>query len=142
MRPAWRCSPFDVIYRNEEAGDDVLADAISNRGGNVILARDPKIGPAHNGVYTTSDTSSLSAVLENTNHAEGQVHLDKDPADGVSRSLPLVVSSEDDSEFIPALSVLAVMMQRGINPSQFIVRPDGIQMGNRFIPTGDAKSMR
>ena len=36
---------------------------------------------------------------------------------------------------------LAVMMQRGINPSQFIVRPDGVQIGNRFMPTGDAKSM-
>ena len=34
-------------------------DAI-DRAGNVILARDPTIGPARDGVYTTSDMSSLS----------------------------------------------------------------------------------
>jgi adenylate cyclase len=131
---------FDVIYRTEQDGDDVLAAAI-DRAGNVILAREPTIGPTRDGVYTNTEMSALSPALEQTNHAEGQVHLNKDPSDGISRSVPLVVSSVDDTEFVPALSVLAVMMDRGINPSQFVVRPDGVQMGNRFVPTGAAKSM-
>jgi adenylate cyclase len=132
---------FDVIYRTEQPGDDVFAEAI-NRAGNVILAREPTIGRTRDGVYTSKEMSTMSPVLEASNHAEGQVHLNKDPADGVSRSVPLVVSSDDDTEFVPALSVLAVMMDRGISPSQFIVRPDGVQMGNRFVPTEDAKSLR
>jgi len=135
-----RVIAFDVIYRTQQPGDDAFADAI-NRAGNVILSREPTIGPARDGVYTTSDMSGLSPVLEATNHAEGQVHLNKDPSDGISRSVPLVVSNPDNSEFVPALSVLAVMMDRGVNPSQFIVRPDGVQVGNRFVPTGAAKSM-
>jgi CHASE2 domain-containing sensor protein len=131
---------FDVIYRTEQPGDDVLEDAV-NRAGNVILAREPTIGPTRDGVYTNTEMSKLSPPLEQSNHAEGQVHLNKDPSDGISRSVPLVVSSEDNAAFVPALSILAVMMDRGISPSQFIVRPDGVQMGNRFVPTGDAKSM-
>ncbi len=131
---------FDVIYRNEGDGDDAMRDAI-NRAGNVILAREPTIAPARDGVYTTSDMSKLSPVLEAANHAEGQVHLNKDPSDGISRSVPLVVSSVDGREFVPALAVMAVMLDRGISPGQFIVRPDGVQMGDRFVPTGDAKSM-
>jgi adenylate cyclase len=132
---------FDVIYRTEQPGDDVFADAI-NRAGNVILAREPTIGPTRDGVYTDKETSKMSPVLEASNHAEGQVHLNKDPSDGISRGVPLVVSSEDNTRFVPALSILAVMMDRGISPSQFIVRPDGVQMGNRFVPTEAAKSMR
>jgi len=69
------------------------------------------------------------------------VHLNKDPSDGVSRSVPLVVSTPDDEAFVPALSVAAVMKYRGLDPSQFIVRPHGLQIGNRFVPTDDAKSM-
>ena len=135
-----RVIAFDVIYRTEQPGDDALADAI-NRAGNVILAREPTIGPAHDGVYTSTDMSALAPALVETNHAEGHVQLSKDPGDGVSRRVPLVVSSINNSNFVPALSVLAVMLDRGVSPSQFIVRPDGVQIGNRFIPTGDAKSM-
>ena len=136
-----RVIAFDVIYRTEQPGDDVFAAAI-NRAGNVILAREPTIGPARDGVYTSTSMSTLSPVLAATNHAEGQVHLNKDPSDGISRGVPLVVSSEDDTEFVPAISVLSVMMDRGINPSQFIVRPNGVQVGNRFVPTEAAKTMR
>ena len=69
------------------------------------------------------------------------MHLNKDPSDGISRSVPLVVSEPDNGPFVPALSVAAVMMYRGLDPSQFIVRPNGVQIGDRFVPTDDAKSM-
>ena len=32
-------------------------------------------------------------------------------------------------------------MYRGFDPSQVIVRPDGVQIGNRFVPTDDTKAM-
>ncbi|MET0420902.1 MAG: adenylate/guanylate cyclase domain-containing protein [Acidimicrobiia bacterium] len=131
---------FDVIYRTEQPGDDELAAAI-NRAGNVILAREPTIGPTKDGVYTSKAISGLSPVLEQSNSVDGQVLLNKDPSDGISRSVPLVVSNTDDTEFVPALSVMAVMMARGVSPSQFVVRKNGIQMGDRFVPTGDAKSL-
>ena len=32
-------------------------------------------------------------------------------------------------------------MYRGLDPSQVIVRPDGVQIGDRFVPTDDSKAM-
>lgn len=135
---------FDVIYRNasKNVADDIAMREAIDRAGNVILARDPTIGPAKAGVYTTTDLSPIAPDIATTTGATaGQVHLNKDPSDGISRSLPLVVSEPHDGPFIPALSLAAVMMYRGINPSQFIVRPGGVQIGDRLVPTGDAKSM-
>jgi adenylate cyclase len=32
-------------------------------------------------------------------------------------------------------------MYRGLDPRQFVVRPDGVQIGDRLVPTSEAKSM-
>ena len=139
-----RVIAFDVIYRTPSTtpeADIALRDAI-DRAGNVILALEPAIGPVSDGVYTSKDISDIAPDIKTaTGYAVGQVHLFKDPADGVSRSVPLVVSAPDDGPFVPALSIAAVMMYRGMDPSQVIVRPDGVQIGNRFVPTDDAKAM-
>jgi adenylate cyclase len=137
---------FDVIYRNNTvndlAGNDAaLRDAI-NRAGNVILAQEPTIGPAKHGIYTSTEFSPIAPVIaETTGATVGQVHLNKDPSDGVSRSVPLIVSEPDDGPFAPALSLAAVMAYRGIPSSQFIARPNGVQIGDRLVPTDEAKSM-
>ncbi len=137
---------FDVIYRNNTPNDTTgkdaaLRDAI-NRAGNVILAQEPTIGPPKDGVYTSTEFSPIAPVIaETTGATVGQVHLNKDPSDGVSRSVPLLVSEPDDGPFVPALSLAAVMAYRGVPSSQFIARPKGVQIGDRFVPTDDAKSM-
>jgi adenylate cyclase len=136
-----RVIAFDVIYRESKPGDDAIRDAI-DRAGNVVLAREPTIGPAKDGIYTTTDMSPIASDIADTTGATvGQVHLNKDPSDGISRSVPLVVSSPDDTEFVPALAIAAVMRYRGLAPNDYVVRPDGLQIGDRFIPTRDAKSM-
>ena len=71
-------------------------------------------------------------IAQTTGATIGQVHLNKDPADGISRSVPLVVSTPDNVAFLPALSVAAVMKYRGLDPSQFIVRPNGL-FGERRV---------
>jgi adenylate cyclase len=136
-----RVIAFDVIYRSPTEEDAAMRDAI-DRAGNVILSQEPTIGPAVDGVYTTTDMSEIAPdIASATGYTIGQVHLNKDPSDGISRSVPLVVSEPDNGPFVPALAIAAVMMYRGIDPSQYIVRPDGVQIGDRFVPTGDAKSM-
>src|SRR5262249_6522957 len=126
-----RVIAFDVIYRTpsqDPAADAAMRDAIE-RAGNVILAKEPTIGPAQGGIYTTTDLSPIAADIDPSNSFDlGQVHLNKDPSDGISRSVPLVVSEPDNGAFLPALSLRAVMMYRGIDPSQFIVRPQGVQI--------------
>src|SRR5207249_2749474 len=62
-----------------------------------------------------------------------------DPSDGVNRSVPLVVEMADGT-FVPSLSLAVMMRYRGVNGPP-IVRPDGVQIGDRFVPTLGAKSM-
>jgi adenylate cyclase len=139
-----RVIAFDVIYRNPSPTpepDLAMHEAI-DRAGNVILAREPVIGPVVDGVYTSKDMSNIAPDIEPpSGYPVGQVHLFKDPADGVSRSVPLVVSDSHNGAFVPALSIAAVMMYRGFDPSQVIVRPNGVQIGDRFVPTDDSKAM-
>jgi adenylate cyclase len=139
-----RVIAFDVIYRNPSTTpepDIALRDSI-DAAGNVILAREPEIGPVEGGVYTSKSMSDIAPDIRSaTGYAVGQVHLFKDPADGVSREVPLVVSEPENGPFVPALSIAAVMMYRGIDPSQVIVRPNGVQIGDRLVPTNDAKAM-
>jgi len=139
-----RVIAFDVIYRNPSTTPDpdiALRDAI-DRANDVVLAREPEIGPVVDGVYTSKEMSDIAPEIRSaTGYAVGQVHLFKDPADGVSRSVPLVVSEPHNGAFVPALSIAAVMMYRGIDPSQVIVRPNGVQIGNRLVPTDDSKAM-
>ena len=94
-----RAIVFDVIYRNPAPNDEVqkdeaLRDAI-NRAGNVILAREPTIGPARTGVDHRELSPTAPVIAETTGATAGQVHLNKDPSDGVSRSVPLVVSDPE-----------------------------------------------
>ncbi len=135
-----------MIYRSEKdqdevTGDVAIRDAI-DRAGNVVLAREPTIGPIADGVYTSTAVSAIAPGIEvATGYTDGQVHLNKDPSDGISRSVPLVVAEPDNGPFMPALSIAAVLMYRGIDPNQVIVRPNGVQIGDRFVPTDEAKSM-
>jgi adenylate cyclase len=93
-------------------------------------------------VYSSKEMSEIAPDIRSaTGYAPGQVHLFKDPADGISRSVPLVVSEPDRGPFVPALSLAAVMMYRGLDPNQVIVRPDGVQAGDRFVPTDKSKAM-
>jgi adenylate cyclase len=139
-----RVIAFDVIYRNPSTTpepDIALRDAI-DRDGHVVLAREPEIGPVVDGVYTSKEMSAIAPdIAAATGYSVGQVHLFKDPADGVSRSVPLVVSEPDNGPFVPALSIAAVMMYRGIDPNQIIVRPNGVQIGDRLVPTDNNKGM-
>src|SRR5215470_7066723 len=92
---------FDILYQQDREGDDAMGAAIA-RAGNVILATEPTIGPAKDGVYTTTNLSPIAADLgDPSGYAQGQVNLSKDPSDGISRSLPLVVAEPKDGPFVP-----------------------------------------
>ena len=65
----------------------------------------------------------------------GFANITPDPADGVTRSLPLVV--EDPSgELLPALSLAALRTVEQLDGA-LIVRPDGVEIAGRFVPAAD-----
>lgn len=132
-----RAIVLDFIYGTPKDGDAAMQAAMG-RDGNVVLAQAPVIGPAQDGVYTAEHITGIAPDL-GRDYTVGHAYLSKDPSDGISRSVPLVVAGPDGT-FIPALSVAAVMRYRGID-GPVTVRPNGVQVGDRFVPAGAAKSM-
>jgi adenylate cyclase len=133
---------FDVTYSQESqeqvAPDALLARAITNAG-NVVLAVKGTSGKQDNGVVRLDNESGFAAGLRDADFTVGHAQTNQDPTDGVNRSLPLVVEAADGT-FVPALSLAAVMRYRGITEPP-IVRPDGVQIGDRFVPAIGAKSL-
>ena len=126
---------FDVTYSQENqeqvAPDAILAKSITNAG-NVVLAVKGTSGKQDHGVVKLDNVSGLAAGLQGADFTVGHAQTNQDPTDGVNRSLPLVVESADGT-FIPSLSLAAVMRYRGIKGPP-IVRPDGVQIGDRSCP--------
>ncbi len=81
---------------------------------------------------------TLPAEDLGSGYALAHAQANADPSDGVNRSVPLVIDA--DGQFLPALSLEAVKLYRGAQ-GPVIVRPNGVQIGNRLVPTGGAKSM-
>src|SRR4051794_4434134 len=65
---------------------------------------------------------------------------DDPDAQGIVRTLPLAAEMPD-GRFVPSLSLAAVLAYRGAQP-QVILRPGGVQAGNRVVPTGDGTRLR
>ena len=75
--------------------------------------------------------------------AEGvvaQVNVFPDPADGVVRTLPLVVEDANGTP-IPALSLAALQAYEG-DTSPVTLQPKGVQAAGRFIPTEATHDLR
>jgi adenylate cyclase len=137
---------FDVVFatpspEGEEGNDVVFADSIA-RAGNVVLGESITEGqtPDNGPPVAKSDgaTRVFAPFLEAAGGNIGHVQVTQDPADGVVRRIPLAYDIE--GTFVPSLSAAAVATARG-QSSQPVVRPDGVQIGNRFVPTDRSTNM-
>ncbi len=136
---------FDFTFSGPDAsteegrvGDELFAAAIENAG-NVVLGEGvtnavtpddgPPIARSSTGVY--GEFGKRAAAI-------GHVQVTQDPADGVVRRVPMAFDIE--GLFVPALSAAAVAGLRGetVIPT---IRPDGVQIGSRFVPTDEATNM-
>jgi adenylate cyclase len=135
-----RVIAFDVIYATDKPGDDALSAAVTNAG-NVVLGTEATLSPSKSGGAPVVKSSSGIAddLVRSSGYTVGHVQVNADPSDAINRSVPLVVEMPDGT-FLPALSLAAVMRYRGVD-GPVIVRPNGVQIGDRFVPALGAKSM-
>jgi adenylate cyclase len=133
---------FDLVFSQRSlsaADDDAFTTAIRNAG-NVVLGDGitkfqrqggdlPPLALEQTGVY---------APFADAASGIGHVQVNQDPADGVVRSVLLAFDTKQHV-FMPALALAAVMRARGVD--NLILRPNGVQIGDRFIPTGKATAM-
>ena len=132
---------YDIIFSSETedqvAPDELLAAAI-NAAGNVVLGAQAELRSAKPAPRVVSISSYAKGLLD-AQFVPGHVQVNADSGDAVNRSVPLIVEMPD-GQFLPSLSLASVMLFRDVN-GPVTVRPDGVQIGNRFVPTDDDHSM-
>ncbi len=136
-----RVAVWDVLFSPAREFDDQLATAIAGLP-SVVLAAISESSPSPSDP-TLFDVDTFEApvplLADQPSVTLGVTEVKADRADGVVRSLPLVV--DRDGTLVPALSVAALRALAG-EGGPLIIRPDGIQVAGRFIPTEGRHALR
>lgn len=123
---------LDFVYSPPTSQDPALAAAIAGAGDVVVASAAELERPAGASQLRARSLTPPAPAIAEAADAIGHVSVTADPADGVVRTLPLVVSAR--GEVIPSLSLAALMRLEGVG-SALTVRPGGVQVGGRFVPT-------
>lgn len=133
---------WDVVFSGAKDEDAEFAAALE-------VMRAPILAATYKSTHPSTDDDILDVkpaqgpeqiFVESGNTTVAHANVTNDASDGVIRSLNLVY--DDGRNFIPALSLAA--FQEFIGESGPITRisPDGVQIGDRFIPTERKHSLR
>lgn len=128
---------YDVTFSEPRTGDARLAAALAERP-DVVLAANAifqgRIEDPPRPVSIDLPIDELAAAAGAVAHA----NVIPDP-DGVVRAMPPVIETAD-FEYLPALPFALYELDQGV-AGPITLRPDGIQVGDRLIPTGRAHLM-
>jgi len=133
---------WDVVFAGEKPEDAELEDALS-------AIRAPVIGASYVSQHADTEDDVLDVEVDlgpqpyfadAGNTTVGHVNVINDPSDGVVRSVPLIY--DDGRNFIPSLSLAALRAFNGETGPITRIAPNGVQVGDRFIPTEDRHVLR
>jgi adenylate cyclase len=131
---------WDLIFSSPRAGDPELASALSAAPSSVlaeVLRLNP--GPDKLLQVTSVDATPLPSLTTAKTTTVGHSNVTPDPTDGVIRTVPLVV--ENHGRLIPSLSLAALRAFNG-ETGPLTVRPDGVQVGGKLVPTEGSHLLR
>ena len=136
-----RVAVWDVLFSPAREFDDELATALADLPSVVLAAiAESRPSPSDETLFdVTSFEASVPLLIEQPSVTVGVTEVKADRADGVVRSLPLVV--DRNGTLLPALSVAALRELAG-EQGPVLIRPDGIQVAGRFIPTEGRHALR
>ena len=132
---------FDVTFSSErpdQVDSDARFAAEIDEVGTVVLGTQAELKTAKPAPKAVS-LGGYAKGLQDAKFRPGHVQVNADPSDAMNRSVPMIVELPD-GQFLPSLSLAALMQYRGVN-GPVTVRPDGVQVGDRFVPTDDSHSM-
>lgn len=125
---------YDVLLAAERPGDDALATALAAHptviASALTLRRSDGPPRADDAVRPTTRLATAAAAIGHAN-----VSLAADT--GVVRSLPVLAVDERGIP-IPSLALAAVAVADGASTVP-VVRPDGVQVGERLVPVDDGE---
>ncbi|HEX7275742.1 MAG TPA: CHASE2 domain-containing protein, partial [Acidimicrobiales bacterium] len=123
---------LDVLYHPATDDDPALAEALARAPDAVLAAAAELAGegalPLLRAPFLTEPVAPVAAVA-----AVGHVNITPDSADAVVRALPLAIEGPDGA-VVPSLTLVALGRLEGLG-GQVILRRNGIQLGDRFLPT-------
>jgi len=123
----------DVVYDPSTPLDDELASAFSHAGNAIVAeAAEVSLSAQHRLLVVTGLTPPVAAI-QDAAAGVGHANITPDAVDGVVRSLPLVAET-DDGSLIPSMTLAAVARLDGAD-SIPTIRPHGVQVGSRYVPT-------
>jgi adenylate cyclase len=130
---------YDVTFAEptEPAEDEELADALAE-GDDVVLAANAIFEGDLQDPPRAVDLDLPIPVLGEAAAVVAHANVIPDP-DGVVRALPPVIEAPG-GEYVPSLSLALYALEEGVD-GQLTFRPDGWQIGDRFVPTGRAHVM-
>jgi CHASE2 domain-containing sensor protein/class 3 adenylate cyclase len=122
----------DVLYHPATPADDRVVEAL--QAGDVVIAEAGELSRV-DGLHLLQARATTRPVPAIADAASGigYVNITPDAADGVVRSLPIAVE-DPEGEALPSLALAAAARLDGSAPP-LTVRPHGVQIGNRLVPT-------
>jgi adenylate cyclase len=130
---------FDVTFSEPRPEDDAELGAAAAGAGNVVFTA-TAIFPDDPPGDVLRARELFVPVPEIAAGAEGVAHANVIPdPDGVVRALPALIESPE-GDYVPSLSLALLQLDSG-ETGPLTLRPDGIQVGGRLIPTGRSHFM-
>ncbi len=133
-----RAVVWDVVFigpSRDGAADDAALEAGLRSLPATVLAETGglKPGPDPGLDALAGPTGPYAPIADAAGNTVAETEVLPDPADGVVRTLPLVVELQDGT-LVPSLSLAALRALHG-DTSALTVQPNGVQAAGRFIPT-------
>jgi adenylate cyclase len=122
---------YDVLFSPATRDDARLGAAVA-RSRNVVLSAGTEL-VARTPLFQTRSLTLPVRDVAREPATIGHVNIIRDPADGVVRSLPLLVETPE-GELLPSLSLQTYAHVEGLS-GPYTVRPNGVVASGRFIPT-------
>ncbi len=131
---------WDLIFTAPRPGDDELASALGIAN-STVLAEAVSAKPGDRNVFDVVrvDGAPIPALASGPATTIGHTLVTPDHTDGVIRTVPVVVDNK--GQLMPSLALAALRAMKG-ETGPVLVRPDGVQVAGRFIPTEGNHQLR
>jgi adenylate cyclase len=124
---------YDILFSPGSPDDDALA-AATRKNGNVVLSAEPELRADNRAqLYTVTELTPPVPKLA-ASGIVGHANVLPDPADGIVRSVPLLVETKT-GDLLPSMSLAAFTRVEGLK-GPYTFGPNGVIVGDRGIPTG------
>jgi len=124
---------YDILFSPGSPDDDALAAAVRENG-NVVLSAEAVLRARPGAkIYTATEPTFPVASIA-SGGIVGHANVLPDPADGVVRSVPLLVQTAS-GDLVPSMSLAAFARAEDVK-GPYTYGPHGVIIGDTSIPTG------